>query len=148
MVPGGVEDGGQGQAGVGHEQQRVGGAGQLHGLLREGQRPSGVAAASGCFGPHPAPGDRRLQVGPGQRLGLRRDLVGLIHPVLQKQGAAEERRCLGGLAAEPPVAEAFVGATEELLGGGRVSREELDEPGHHLRLELAVGQAEALHGPP
>ena len=113
--------------------------------LASAQGAVDVAAPGRGLGPDAAPGDRRLEVGAGERLGLGRDGVGLVDAALQQQRPAEERRGLRGLAVE---ARDRAALRRRRGAGPRPPRRSPSsssmKPGGDLGLEQPVGEAELL----
>ena len=108
----------------------------------------GVAAPRCGLRLHAPPGDRRLEVGAREYLGVVSERIGLDVAALQQQRPTQERGCLRGLAAQPARPQLLERRPQPRLGRGRVAVVELDEAGEHLRLEQAVREPEVLERAP
>jgi hypothetical protein len=143
-----AEHRGEGEAGVGDQQQGVGPCGEVDGLSAEPEGEVAVAPARGALGTHPSPCDPGLEVGACERLGLGRHMIRILDPILHQEGSRQERCCLGRFTVETALAQAQVRRPEDVLSARRVAVEQLDQAGGDLGLEAAVGEAEAFDRPP
>ena len=142
-VASGSRDSCRSQLGQGAVEDRIGALGDHN---RFGDEAAGVVVAALMRrGPRrgrrgstsPSGGSGRPSV---ERSG--RELVGLGDPTLEQERTGEQGGGLAGVGADAETAQAIACGTQVRFGGGRVTGEQLDEPGEQLGLVEAVPQTE------
>ena len=136
---------GEGEAGVGVIEQRVGRRGDVDGGAGELHGRAVIAATSESLGAHTTPRDRGLEIIAGQLLALAAHHLGLGRAILREQSAAEQCAGLGSIDAQTLRAQPVVSRAEVALRGRSIALEKIDEPGEDVGFEKALRDAELFN---